>query len=450
MTKKPAGLGLIMLAVALVALGCSSGSKSDEAPEASNDAGPASQLAEGASPGADATAAATDTAPGTVTPQRSIRRLLTPVAPQKELPPLVEPDLDYLFGLEDAQISTGGWKTDFSRHSVPYLDIITGNRRRDGIPPIYEPTFVSAAEADQWIADQEPVVAFELNGEARAYPIQIMIWHEIVNDIVGDVPVVVTFCPLCNSAIVFKRELDGLVFQFGTSGKLRNSDLVMWDWQTESWWQQLTGEAIVGKLTGYKLEFLPTAMVSYADFKASHPKGEILSRETGHGRTYGKNPYFGYDRIGTDPFSFDGVPDDRLAAVERVVAVTIDGVDAAFPFSVLANEQVVNYSIGGQDIAVFFKSGTVSPLDKSSIRDSRDVGSSGVFKATLGERKLTFRANGDKIVDAETGSEWNIFGKAVAGQLAGSQLDRVVHGDHFWFAWAVFKPETIIYKGSEG
>ena len=140
---------------------------------------------------------------------------------------------------------TGGWKTDFQYHSVPFTDIISGGPPRDGIPPLDNPRFVDVNMADEWLSDLEPVMSFELNGDVRAYPIQILMWHGVVNDVVGGVPVTVTFCPLCNSAIVFERTINGMVFDFGTSGNLRNSDLVMWDWQTESWWQQLTGEAII-------------------------------------------------------------------------------------------------------------------------------------------------------------------------------------------------------------
>ena len=162
----------------------------------------------------------------------------------------VEPDSDYEAALASARFRTAGWRTDFSRHTVPYSEIMSGGVPRDGIPPLDNPSFVTQDEADDYVEDQEPVVVFEANGEAKAYPLQILTWHEIVNDEVGGLPVSVTYCPLCNSAVAFDRRLDGVVYDFGTSGNLRNSDLVMWDRQTESWWQQLTGEAIVGELAG--------------------------------------------------------------------------------------------------------------------------------------------------------------------------------------------------------
>ncbi len=174
----------------------------------------------------------------------------------------VQPDPDFEDELRSASISTRGWKTDFSRHTVPFDEIFSGGPPRDGIPPIDEPNITTFDDADEWLGGKEPVIAFELNGDARAYPLQILTWHEIVNDVVGGVPVAVTFCPLCNSSIVFERTLNGVVHDFGTSGKLRRSDLVMWDRQTETWWQQLTGEGIVGELAGQKLGFLPASVIS--------------------------------------------------------------------------------------------------------------------------------------------------------------------------------------------
>jgi hypothetical protein len=158
--------------------------------------------------------------------------------------------------------STIGWKTDFSKHSVPLSEIIPGGPPRDGIPPIDRPVFETVAQADAWLKPQEPLIHFAVGNDVRAYPLQILIWHEIVNDEVGGIPVMVTFCPLCNTAIAFDRRVAGRVLDFGTTGNLRHSDLIMWDRQTESWWQQMTGEAIVGELTGMRLTLLPATIVS--------------------------------------------------------------------------------------------------------------------------------------------------------------------------------------------
>jgi hypothetical protein len=276
-----------------------------------------------------------------------------------------------------------------------------------------------------------------------------MTWHEIVNDVVGGAPVTVTFCPLCNSAITFARRLDGVVYDFGTSGKLRNSDLIMWARQTESWWQQFTGEAIVGELTGKKLTFLPSAIISWEDFKSFHPDGKVLSRDTGYRRPYGENPYRGYDQVDLPPFLFQGETDRRLLPKERVAAVTIGDIDAAFPFSVLEKERVVNYTIADQELVVFFKPGTQSALDRQVISESKEVGATGIFDPHLDGQKLTFRANREKFIDNETGSVWSILGEAVAGPLAGKMLTPIVHANHFWFAWGAFKPDTLIYQGRD-
>ena len=370
--------------------------------------------------------------------------------PGTEPAKVIQPDPDWERALREAGLRVFVWKTDFSLHSVPYDEIISGGVPRDGIPPLDNPRFTTPEDADTWLASQEPVIAFELNGDARAYPLQVLIWHEIVNDVVGGVPVAVTFCPLCNAAIVFDRGLEGVTYDFGTSGKLRNSDLIMWDRQTESWWQQFTGEAIVGDLTGKKLTFLPASIISWEDFKAANPDGKVLSRDTGFARAYGLNPYAGYDRADNPPFLFDGELDGRLLAKERVATVTIGDVDAAFPFSVLEKKRAVNYNVNGRDVAVFFKSGTTSALGDVSIRDSQDVGATGVFDPVLDGQKLTFRTDGDSgdsIVDNENGSVWNILGEALEGPLTGRVLTPIVHANHFWFAWAAFKPDTKIYMG---
>lgn len=361
----------------------------------------------------------------------------------------VLPDPDYEQALMAARLRPSEWDTDFSLHTVPYSEI-RFVIPRDNIPSIDVPAFVSPDEAAEWLADVEPVVALEIDGDARAYPLQILTWHEIVNDEVGGLPVAVTFCPLCNSAIAFDRRLDGEALEFGVSGNLRNSDLVMYDRQTQTWWQQFTGEGIVGEHAGRQLEHLPSLLISFADFREAHPEGKVLSRETGYTRNYGVNPYIGYDTFGGTPFLFGGKLDDRLPPVERVIAVSAGGVDAAFPLSALQEMSVVNYALGDRDIAVFFKTGTASALDAAVIADARDVGSAAAFDAELDGRRLTFSAADGAIRDAETGSVWSISGKAVEGELAGASLTPLAHGNHFWFAWAAFKPDTLLYEGGDG
>ena len=364
------------------------------------------------------------------------------------LAPGVQPDPDYEQALRSGRFSTSEWTTDFRFHSVPYSEIQNGGPRRDGIPPLDDPTFVSQEEADNWLKASEPVIVLEMNGEARAYPIQILVWHEIVNDVLGDVPVTVTFCPLCNSAIAFDRRLDGVVYDFGVSGNLRNNDMVMWDRQTQSWWQQFTGEGIVGDLTGRQLTILAAAVISWADFRSTYPDGDVLSRDTGYSRPYGSNPYVGYDDTVMPYFNIPAGLDVRLFPKDRVASFTLGDTAAAFPFSVLVNEPVVNYSVGGRDLVVFFKPDTLSAFASGVTGQAEQVGSTGVFDSHVDGRKLTFRADAGTFVDEKTGSVWNIVGKAVRGPLTGTELTPIVHGDHFWFAWAAFQPDTLIYRGS--
>ncbi len=348
--------------------------------------------------------------------------------------------------------ATQSWGTNWNKHTIDYAELLSGGPPRDGIPSIDEPKFIGQQEARQWLSGNEPVIALEINGDARAYPLQILIWHEIVNDTVGDVPVIVTFCPLCNSAITFDRRLDGKVFAFGTSGLLRNSDLVMYDRTTESLWQQFTGEAIIGEMTGTQLSFFSSSLVSFADFQAAYPEGRVLSRDTGFNRSYGRNPYAGYDTIGSRPFLFDGQVDGRLQAMERVVTVTFNDsvgkqtVDVAYPYRVLAESSVINDSQGGHDLVVFYTTGTSSALGAGEIARGADVGATGVFDPVLDGEKLLFEQKGGTIADTKTGSTWNVLGQAIAGPLKGQRLQPIIHGDHFWFAWAAFKPDTIIYQ----
>ena len=233
----------------------------------------------------------------------------------------------------EAAVVLGGeaWATDTSKRAIDLAELQAGGPPKDGIPAIDDPRFVSAEEAADWLAPQEPVVLLAVSGEAKAYPLQILTWHEIVNDEVGGVAVAVTFCPLCYSAVAFRRTLDGRPLTFGVSGFLRHSDLVMYDRETESLWQQLTGEAIVGALTGEALEVLPAQLVSFAQFREAHPEAPVLSRETGHARPYGRNPYAGYDEVGKPPFLFAGPYDKRLPPMEKVVAVSLGGERMAYP-----------------------------------------------------------------------------------------------------------------------
>jgi hypothetical protein len=345
---------------------------------------------------------------------------------------------------EPPPFHTGEWKTDFSRRTVPWHEIRSGGPPKDGIPSIDQPEFEDVAAARSWLVGRDPVIVFEHNGDARAYPLAILIWHEIVNDVVGEKPVAVTFCPLCNASIVFDRTLEGQVLAFGTTGRLRNSDLVMYDRQTESWWQQFTGEGLVGQYAGARLDFLGAQVISFDDFAAAYSEGKVL-KIPDFARSYGSNPYVNYDTGA--PFLFDGELDDRLSPTERIIGVEHQGEVKAYPFPMLAAAGAINDEVGGEPLVILYKPGTASALDTAQISSGRDVGSAAAFSRRLGERTLTFQSLPDgAFQDRETGSTWNILGQATAGELAGQQLDRLLAFDHFWFAWSVFYPDTTVYE----
>jgi hypothetical protein len=366
----------------------------------------------------------------TITP--SERETATPFLLEEEAPPAG---------------ATNQFSTDFSRHTVPYSEILSGGPPKDGIPPIDQPRFVDVEQASEWLDPVEPVVFVQMGDDARAYPLQILTWHEIVNDTLGGLPLVVTFCPLCNTAIAFERQVSDLLLDFGTTGRLRYSNLIMYDRQTETWWQQASGEAIVGELVGSKLAFYPAAIISWEDFKSAHPDGRVLSRETGFSRPYGENPYGGYDDVNNPPFLYrgPGTP-DVLPPVARVLTVDFEEEAVAYPYEVLEEMRVVNDTVAGNDIVLFWQPGTASALDAPLIAAGRDIGAANAYFRGLDGRALTFRFDGERILDDQTGSEWNLLGHSVAGELEGEQLEPVITINHFWFSWAAFKPETRVYQ----
>lgn len=322
-------------------------------------------------------------------------------------------------------------------------EIRSGGPPPDGIPSIDDPTFL-APSAVRFLEETEPVVAIEVDGDARAYPIQILMWHELVNDTIGGMPVTISYCPLCNSAVAYDRRLDGRVLEFGTSGRLWNSALVMYDRQTETLWSHFTAQGIIGELTGEELQTLPVATVPWGIWRDANPDGLVLSRDTGFERDYGRNPYLGYDDIDGTPFLFEGDIDGRYTAMTRVVGVEIDGDAVAVPLARLREAGVVNAEVGGTDVVVLWQAGTASALDADDVAGGSDVGATGVFVPVVDGQRLDFGPADDGFVDAQTGSTWNILGEAFAGALTGARLDPVAHVDTFWFAWSAFIPDTEI------
>lgn len=358
--------------------------------------------------------------------------------------------IDWLTPIVKAQLPwEHEWpQTDFSRATVDLNEIMSGGPPKDGIPAIDEPKFISSEEADDWLDPREPVIVVQHQGHGRAYPLQILIYHEIVNDTFRGLPISVTFCPLCNASIVFDRRVGGKVLDFGTTGKLRKSDLVMYDRQTESWWQQFIGTCIVGEYVKTELKQIPSQIVAYKDFKAAFPSGEILSKKTGYSRSYGRNPYRGYDKIGDTPFLFSDPVDERLPAMERVLGVIRDGRSRIYPFSELKERGVVNDEFAGLPLVIIHKRSILSVLDRATIKDSRLIQSANGFDRRIEDRVLHFEVSGNKIVDRETGTQWNELGQAVTGPLKGKRLVGVDNGAHFAFAWLAFRPDSEIYKAS--
>ncbi len=340
------------------------------------------------------------------------------------------------------------WSTDFSRLTVPLEEIVSGGPPKDGIPAIDDPVFESAALADRWLDGREPVIVLEHSGEAKAYPLRILIAHEIVNDVIAGRPVTVTYCPLCNTSLVFDRNVGGRLLDFGTTGRLRHSDLVMYDRQTESWWQQASGEAIVGELAGTLLDFVPANTLSWETARGLHPDIRVLSRDTGFPIDYGRNPYVGYDtRDGPYPPFFRVPWDDRYPAMERVAAIGL-GEGWTAPFSELRKTHVANAEAGGTPFVVFWKPGAASAVDAGRVDRGRDVGQTAAFDRRLDGRTLDFEWREGEYVDRETGSTWDLGGRAVSGPLAGRRLVPIAHGNHFWFAWSVFRPNAEVWRAS--
>jgi len=261
-----------------------------------------------------------------------------------------------------------GWKTDFTKHSIEWREVLSGGPPRDGIPSIDHPKFAAAAGL-RGINDNEPVIGLEIDGDARAYPLRILTWHEIVNDVVAGKPVTVTFCPLCNAAIVFDRVLDGQTLDFGTSGMLRNSDLIMYDRQSHSWWQQFTGQSIAGTHTGKELRMIPARLESFARFKARFPKGKVLVPNNPNLRNYGRNPYVGYDTAAA-PFLFSGELPKGIAAMARVIVIENGGEPTAVSMALLRSKG--RMTLGGTVLT--WEKGQTSALDGPVIASGRDIG----------------------------------------------------------------------------
>lgn len=297
--------------------------------------------------------------------------------------------------LTPAEESAGIKTTDDGvRYLVHPSKIRSGGPPKDGIPSIDNPTYVTVDEADEWIADNELVLAIEYAGVTRVYPLQIMVWHEIVNDEIAGDPLLITYCPLCGSGIAYKRTLDGEPVEFGTSGKLYNSNLVMYDRKTDTYWSQIDGRAIVGPLTGMELTPVSIDTVVWRDWKAAHPDSDVLSQDTGYSRDYGRDPYGSYYEDSNLFFPVEE-RDDRVHPKTVVHGIEIDGTYTAYKDEDVKEIGVIEDTVAGVPIRIQAdKAGAVS------------------------------------VTRTDTGEE-------------------VVKQRVFWFAWYAFHPDTRLYQPTE-
>lgn len=358
------------------------------------------------------------------------------------------------------------FSTDFTRATVPFSQIRSGGPPKDGIPAIDEPRFTTIEDAGRWLGERESVFVVDMrrlsrqrkdsglatggedapefqlaNESVKIYPVQILMWHEIVNDWVGGVPVAVTYCPLCNSGAAFLREVGGEPAEFGVTGRLRFSNMLMYDRLTESWWQQASGRAVAGERAGDRLVFLPLLMIPWQQAREDYPDAPVMDRQTGHRRDYGRNPYAGYDEL-DNPFLYDGPDfDDEFHVMERVLNVLHNGESIGVPYPVLRDEGVVVKRLGDDPIVIMWEEGTASALQSQRVAEGTDVGTANAFLARHEGQQLAFERRDGAIRDKQSGSAWNAGGRATSGPLAGAQLEPVSTVQHLWFSWTAFEPE---------
>jgi hypothetical protein len=347
------------------------------------------------------------------------------------------------------------WLTDTSLHSVA-LSEITLVLPKGSFPKIDFPDFLDKDEGLKAYFAHEPVISIEIEGKAKAYPLNMLTTHEISNDTLGGIPILATYCPLCNAGVVYDRRLvrgdTQEVLEFEVSGMLRKSDMVMMDTRTESLWQQLMGEAIVGTYAGSFMEVIPSLIISVEEFFHKYPGGMILSNQVSDenlARRYGSNPYVGYDSSDGKPydryFSHAEV-DSRLPAMERVIDIEVHGSYKIYPFTQIAEKGVINDTYQGVHAVLFHSENTISVMDAGEISKSRSIGSVTVFNPVVDGRRLTFEKKKKSFTDLQTGSLWDITGLCVSGKLKGSQLMILPHSNHFAFAWLAFYPDSEIYE----
>ena len=306
---------------------------------------------------------------------------------------------------------------------------------------VLEPAYGVAGDLP-WLDDDDLVIGYSAENGAYAYPVNVLDFHEIVNDVIEGVPVLVTYCPLCFSGVVYSRTLDDLTLTFGNTSALYQSDLVMYDHQTGSYWFQVAGEAVVGPLTPAGLDLLPSTTVSWGEWRGLYPETQLLTgfadlamesvfADSRYGRGFSKDYQ---DRINDKRFVFpvdEQKLDDRLPSGEIVLTVEVGGAAVAFPLGRIG-DAAVNHGVGGEPVVLF-----VRKDNRASVAYSRDIG----------DRLLTFdyREADQSFVDRETGSIWDTAGRATSGLLAGSSLKQMDTRRSFWFSIAIAFPDIDLY-----
>ncbi|MHA7646953.1 DUF3179 domain-containing protein [Nitrosopumilus sp. S4] len=318
-------------------------------------------------------------------------------------------------------------ETNGVKHIIPLDKIKSGGPPKDGIPSIDHPVFVDVKNSF-FMSDSDTVIGLSINGQTKAYPLFILVWHEIVNDNIGGIPVAVTYCPLCYTNQVFERKINGQEVEFGTSGKLYNSNLLMYDRLTESYWSQALGTAVKGDLTGYQLNLIPFDVMTWGDWKTLYPNTLVLTTDTGHIRSYATDPYGNYY---TEPRIMFPVEhrDDRVHPKEIIVGLEIDDVYKAYKQKDIEYNILINDSINEVPLVLW----------------SLYAENSRVYERIIDGVVLDFEYVDDKIIDQQTQSEWNYDGMGVSGEHFGKQLKRIPIEPGFWFEWVAFHPNTLVY-----
>lgn len=349
-------------------------------------------------------------------------------------------DVQNLFFLLWIILALSGGNTSEKRPAKsPAERLVWGCPAKDCIPAMDDPIFTTPQKVNEkvkFLLPEDIVIGVSMSGEAKAYPHKILTRHEIVNDKIGDVPIVVTYCPLCGSGMVLDSRIDGKRLTFGVSGRLLNSDLVMYDRETETLWSQITGEAILGKLVGKKLSILPTYQGTWKKWVELHPRTLVLIfKEARIPNFLLQNPYEDYDKTPSIHFPVTHY-DDRYFPKEKVLGIhpSTSGKAKAYPFSELNQVIVVNDELQDKKLAIFY---------------SREGQVALAYSSVVENKVLHFQpAGADRFRDEETGTLWNLKGEAIQGEWKGKQLSPISAVSGYWFAWVAFYPGTEVFQAA--